>query len=65
MNKQMRTYYWIVSGVNAYNLMKAGKFATVARLMKWGLLNGIFEPDDSDGSSWRTSILLNYSLDEL
>ena len=59
MNEKQRSYYWIVLGVRAWHYIEQGKFATAAKLMRWGLREGIFEPDDSEGSSWRTSILLH------
>jgi len=65
MNEKTKTYYWIVLGVNAYHLMKEGKYASAAKLMRWGLSEGVFEPDEPDGSSWRTSILLHYDWNNL
>jgi len=62
MTKDEKTFYWFVLGVRAYRAMKEGKLATAAKLMRIGLQNEIFEPDDKDGSSWRTSIILNYKL---
>ena len=65
MNDKLRSYYWISLGVKAYFLMKMGQFASAAKLMRYGLSIGAFEPDNEEGSSWRTSILLNYEWSEL
>ena len=62
MIKKTKTYYWFVIGVRAYHMMKESRFASAAKLIRWGLEEGVFEPDESDGSSWRTSILLHYCL---
>lgn len=63
--KRVMAYYYIIFGVRAYHAMKQGLYAKAAHVIKRGLKNGVIEPDDDEGSSWRTSILMNYSLDEL
>jgi len=60
-----KTAYWFVLGTTIYKLMKAGRYASAARLVRAGLEDGIFEPDNAEGSSWRTSILMNYRFEEI
>lgn len=65
MNKQAQAYLWLTTGVKLYNLMKSGRYATAAHIVKVCLDEGVFKPDDEEGSDWRTAILLNYALHEI